>query len=153
MTTIAYKDGVVAFDSLVVNGNTIIGYDNAKAKRYIFKDRTFIMAAAGSVFSCDKLEKWAETNLDPEHRPDTDDSGSLQAFMITDEEELFLIDTSFIPWKIETEFFSVGNGDDLAFGAMANGASALEAVKVAAKYNVNTGGKIRQLKIKFKEKD
>lgn len=44
------------------------------------------------------------------------------------------------PTPIEGKFFAVGSGADYAMGAMAMGASAEEAVRIAARYDLNTGG-------------
>lgn len=47
----------------------------------------------------------------------------------------------------ECPYFAVGSGENYAFGAFACGKSAKEAVKIAAQFDPNTGGKIRTMKI------
>lgn len=43
---------------------------------------------------------------------------------------------------IESEFYAVGTGDDLAIGAMAMGASAEEAVRIASRFDPHTGPEV-----------
>ena len=45
------------------------------------------------------------------------------------------------------DFIAWGSGECFALGAMAMGATAPQAVEVASKFNIQTGGTIRQLSL------
>ncbi len=148
MTTITYKDGVVAFDTLVTQGHTIIGHDHHKARLFTFDSHSIIVGAAGVAGTCEKCFNWARTNFSSEHKPQEEALENLDGFIVDNKGRKFLINGNFAPFEISTDILALGSGSDIALGAMLNGASAIEAVKLAAKYNIGTGGKIKQLKFK-----
>jgi ATP-dependent protease HslVU (ClpYQ) peptidase subunit len=148
MTTIIYKDGTVAFDSLVTRGNARAGIDSNKARKFKFGTYEFIIGAAGIAVTCEKLFAWAETNFDPEKKPQEESLDNLDAFIIDNKNKLRLMNGNFVSFEIKSKTFAVGSGSDFALGAMEAGASAIEALKVAIKYDTNSGGPIRQLNFK-----
>lgn len=153
MTTIAFKDDIIAFDSQITGGNTLSGYCNDKVKKIDFPDKTIYVGTAGSAALCTALMNWAYTNFDPTQKPKAESSNDvLQAFIIDDKGNVLHVDAGMTPYAVKAPFHTLGCGGDIALGAMAQGASALEAVKIAAKWDVNTGGKIHHFKLKFKEK-
>jgi len=53
-----------------------------------------------------------------------------------------------IPIPITDKFEAIGTGDELAIGAMEFGATAIEAVRVAIKRDINSGGRVAVLRAK-----
>lgn len=49
------------------------------------------------------------------------------------------------PYKVQAPFHASGSGAHLAIGAMAHGATAVQAVKIAAQFDSGTGGKVNCL--------
>jgi hypothetical protein len=65
---------------------------------------------------------------------------NFRAMMIDEEGRVFLFDSS--PWAsgpIDCEFYAIGSGADFAMGAMAMGASAEEAVRIACQLDPHCG--------------
>lgn len=142
MTTIAYKDRVIAYDSRQTQGSRIV--NNQAQKRYnIGKD--FIVWAGNATEGGDILEA-----LIRDIHPTNLSHGCGIAFIDgklfkvgLNEEEL---------WKedIAGRDISVGcgSGSEYAYGAMDNGATAVEAVKIAIGRDVYSGGAVRKIIIR-----
>ena len=138
MTTIAYRDGIIAYDSLIVAGETII-YNNYE-KSIVYKDARFFIT--GSVSNYDNvLNDWFDSKP-----KDLESSG-----FVLDGGELFEFGYSVEGmWKERVKldgYCAIGSGYKFAFAAMDCGASAEEAVMKASERCVYTGGKIRTFKI------
>lgn len=143
MTTIAYKDGVIAYDSRMTN-HTLIGSDNWD-KRWEQNGYNFFLCGTVSdmerfvrevvegkktlIFAC------AGVMVDPEGQAwmvNSGDDGS-------DEHELVRLQPGMsMAW---------GSGRDFAIAAMDFGKSAKEAVKYAMTRDSATGGKVRSFKL------
>ena len=132
MTTLAYRDGVIAGDSLTWDGNTC----NGMIKKCGVMADGSLWGYAGTVAYLDKIRLWLACPLgDP---PECKDSELL----------IVLRDGRVRSWEaeawcdIEAPFRALGSGADVARGAMAMGASAEQAVKIAADLDAFTGGPI-----------
>lgn len=138
MTTIAYKDGVIAYDSRSTRGGMISS--DSTNKRLSVNGVNFFFA--GSVCDIDNLIK-AYFGTGHEVANCT--------ALVSDSEALFTIGFD------EGEFFkqredikshtAIGSGTPFAIMAMDLGLGAIEAVKATAKRDINTGGRIRSFKI------
>lgn len=140
MTTIAYKDGIVAYDSLCTAGSTII--DHNYNKRIDVGGVQFFVT--GTVADFEK---------------------AIHAYFV-DEDDLPHVDVEFLahdngllfrcsvgegrmfktPKSLKTAL-AIGSGADHALTAMDCGLSAKEAVKKAAYRDTGTGGRIRTYQI------
>lgn len=139
MTTIAYKDGIVAFDSRTTDGNDTIATDDC-IKMHKSGGRVFFMAGAVSdepkfmqLWDTPKeganLECWAFVW-----------DGSTLWYSAADKHEI---------WKCPVDHpRAIGSGAKFAIAAMDMGADAKQAVKQAMKRDPFTGGKIRTFRIK-----
>lgn len=142
MTTIAYKDGIVAYESRVTAGNTIIHDDYEKCVEV--KGVQFILAGDGGDFDAMMGEYFGT--------PCGRKLGSV-AGMVIDSGRLWAVgvdpDTGFWKDEIWTERpQAMGSGQDHAFTAMDMGATAVEAVNWAIKRDIYSGGIVRQIAIK-----
>lgn len=142
MTTIAYKDGVIAYDSRACCGNTI--FDDGFDKKVERKGVLFFLSGATSEFDL-FIESYFE-GKNVAGRP-----LNIAGFVVVDS-ELWdaAIDEEGIFWKSKLRLdacYAYGTGTDHALTAMDMGASAVEAIKWAIKRDCKTGGEIRTFKI------
>ncbi len=138
MTTIAYKDGIIAYDSLSTCGDMVV--DDRKNKMYRRGGHKFFLC--GEVTEIDAMmEDWP--NLD---------GGRYNAsgIVILPDGRVGEIYGGCERRKIVYQAgdpAAFGSGEDHAITAMDMGATAKEAVKMAAKRNIRTGGRIRTYKV------
>lgn len=143
MTTIAYKDGVIAYDSRVTMDNLII--DDESEKHDLVDGVHFFYCGATSdnghlinayINNCTHTETRIDGNA-----------------LVVDSEGLFYIGVNHENqlWKAPIRLgshFAIGSGADFAFAFMDSGMSAVEAVKMTARRDSATGGVIRSFDIK-----
>ncbi|MEE1869067.1 Ntn hydrolase family protein [Pseudomonas auratipiscis] len=140
MTTIAYKDGVIAYDSQVTRGDTITYDDYEKC-----------VERNGVMFVCSGAVSDFEALIDAYFggKP----AGSIDATaLVLDGDKLMMaaVDNETGLWKsplLLDRPYAIGSGSPYAFTAMDMGATAYQAVEKAAKRDTATGGKIRTLRV------
>ncbi len=136
MTTIAYKDGILAVDSAV----TCDGRYEGSCKKWL-QVKGAVAAVSGQAMVLGRLK----IAVDGDGFPDFDFS------TLHDSELLFVsragifcvTKVGFL--KIEAPFAAIGSGAAIAYGSMEAGASAEEAVEIACKYDNATRGPITAL--------
>lgn len=89
---------------------------------------------------------WASTNFDPQEEPDwefvleDEDERGMQCLIISaNGDEVQMINGELTPMHVQGDYFAVGSGAAYAIGALEAGASPVQAVEIAAKYDGNTG--------------
>lgn len=140
MTTIAYKDGVIAYDSRQTRSGTIVA-DNA-IKRQVVEGVSFFLSGA----VCDAPALIAAYFGTPSPVP-VECSG-----FAVDGGKLLMVgcDDKTGIWRQELDPANpdaIGSGSAYALAAMDMGASAVEAVRAAMKRDIYTGGRIRTYRI------
>lgn len=140
MTTIAYKDGVIAYDSQVTRADVIVYDDYDKC-----------LVRDGVRFFCSGATPDFSVLVDVYFGAKPTGPVDVTA-MVLDGEDLMLvaIDNDTGLWKspiMRDRPYAIGSGTPFAFAAMDMGASAEKAVELAAKRDTGTGGKIRTLRI------
>lgn len=144
MTTIAYRDGVLAADTLATWGKVKV--DQKCQKLWKLRDGSLVGGSGAYNQVCTAVEI-LKTILDKREQKD------LPAFKLKDADLLFVSangggvflfargweDISHLP------YFAIGHGRDFALAAMDAGASATEAVKIAIDRDVYTGGRVKSL--------
>lgn len=141
MTTIAYKDGVIATASSVMEGNVIV--DNDVEKHYERDGVKFFIIGAPS-----DHEKLIEEYLNPTGRQ-VGDTGAL----VVDGDKLFKVGSEEGGkglWRCplrRNNPAAIGTGADFALAAMDFGHSAEKAVAYAMTRDVFTGGEIKTYKV------
>jgi ATP-dependent protease HslVU (ClpYQ) peptidase subunit len=140
MTTIAYKDGVIAYDSRASCGETIVDDD--------FNKRTILNGV--SFFSTGNPSD--EPELINHYFGKGDRFNVNCSSIVHDGDKLFLIaieNDKYHKYPIELDkCYAIGSGEDHAWTAMDMGATAKEAIKMAIKRDRGTGGKIRTFELK-----
>lgn len=146
MTTIAIKDGIIAYDSQTTAGEKIVSLKTDKKRSY----DGYHFFGTGRTIDIDQLI--AAVLSGESEMPKTKD-GTLQAaaLLVTPEKDIYLcgyVDEELVLQPLEDrECDSIGSGAEYAIGAMDAGCSAKEAVKIACGRDVYSGGRIRTFKI------
>lgn len=141
MTTIAYRDGVLAADSLVTLGSTKVHGSYQKIRRI----GEYLVGTAGSVASCQAFVDWLRSG-DDSHPPP---KGEYNALIVDPRGRVREIENgSVLPVPRGAKFFAIGSGSPYALAAMYAGATAIDAVKIAAKIDTSTGLPVKTLKVK-----
>lgn len=122
MTTIAYKDGVLAADTRVTQDDTIL--PNASK---IARDYPYSTAFCGAL----KVRQDFSQHRDFSKLPDDGWESINGNGILRDSDGATLT----IP---KGDFWAIGSGAHFALGAMAAGATPEEAVKIAARYDTGT---------------
>lgn len=144
MTTIAYKDGVLAADSRCTDGNTIIP---AKMRKlHELPDGSIYTFTGSASEGMGMLQAILNHEVQPVWKV-----GSTIAVRVfpTGKVHIFEGTTWF---EMTARLASWGSGSDFAYGAMMVGASATEAVKAAIKLDKNSGGPVRTIVVRRKRK-
>lgn len=152
MTTICYKDGVLAADSQVTAGNIICNNNFDKVERFDSSEFGSVYVAAAGTLShiCEMFTFIGQIFAGETPGPIKFGSGEFQAVMLTEDgklHEAMLTDASTdITW-IECESpWAIGSGAQVALGAMAKGASPEEAVHIASKHDCYTNDNVKVFK-------
>ena len=140
MTTIAYKDGVIAYDSQITRGD-VITYD----------DYEKCIEQAGVKFFCSGAVPDFQRLVDAYFGAKPD--GNIDATaLVLDGESLMMVavDDATGLWKsplLRDRPYAIGSGTPYAFAAMDMGASAEKAVEMAARRDTSTGGRVRTMRV------
>lgn len=151
MTTVAYKDGVLASDSQLEDSETGI----CGSIKKISKVDNCLIGGCGNA----ELLSWFLNNFSGKifnkvtHNPYTTiasrNSDEFQGIVISPRGKVFLLEGTLVPFEIKPMggFIAIGAGASFAMGAMEAGASAEEAIRVASKFNSATGGRVQKVKL------
>ena len=135
MTTIAYRDGVIAYDSRAVQHDMVVS--NTFPKMFEYKDHIFFVAGdvadysgfANDMVAGKQSKEW-----------------EVSAFMVCPDGKLWMTGGGGGAWRFElplTETAAIGSGMAFALAGMDFGLSAKKAVKYAMTRDPFTGGKVR----------
>lgn len=141
MTIIVYKDGILAADSLISDGN--LGWGNIKK---IAKTKSgYLAGSAGHQSKVIDFLVWAKkedfSTLPPTKHCDN------ESIIITPKGEIWFYENSHNFVKMKNNFIALGDGAAIAMGAVFMGANAQEAVKAAIAYCITCGGDVRYEKL------
>ena len=145
MTTVAFKDGILAADTLVTAGGQRDGY---MKKAAVLKDGT-LAAHSGTATYWGKFLAWDAGGR----------VGDCPVVGISEKEDCTNV-LEVLPsgrlrmwsnsgsWEFEPVegVYGIGSGGEYAVGAMAMGATAEEAVRLAMRFDSRTGGEITVLR-------
>ena len=153
MTTIVYRNGILASDSLCTRNGVVVGeYEK------IVDLHGFLMGGSGDLAKVCQLFEWFEA-----HGPWDKPPAPPEACKAKENEDytiIFIQKTTGKTWELDnggqphlllSPFMAIGSGRQLALGAMEMGASAEQAVLAAIKHDIYSGGQIRTLTVKQEE--
>lgn len=159
MTTIVYRDGILAADTQMTEGEFILPMPCHKLTRVERADGSIsLIGATGSMLYMKELEEWviSEPRIGPQPVNDKADSGIVLEVVWrpggSDQRGKVQInsysgDTGLF-WSAEWKYtfrdgyFATGAGAAYAYGALGTGASADQAVRVAARFDTYTNSDI-----------
>lgn len=145
MTTIAYKDGLMAADTMMTRGDEcVVGAVK------IFQTSQFLVGMSGSMSNFLPLQGLFEeyesrlfkgSDLWQVWKDAPDYGGGFCALIVDEDGDIWnAIDGP--PVLVPSAFDAIGTGSSYAMGAMAAGLSAADAVEIAMKFDCNTGGNV-----------
>jgi ATP-dependent protease HslVU (ClpYQ) peptidase subunit len=138
VTTIAYRDGVIAADTLISCGNHRDGSYTKIAKR-----GRLLGGSSGSAAEGYAWLRWFEAGC----KGEPPKMLKTNAFIAQPNGTLvFFGEDGSFPFKPNGEFYAIGSGCEYAVGAMAFGASAPEAVRIAMQFDSGSAGEITVLR-------
>lgn len=141
MTTIAYKDGIIAYDSRAMRGDYILS--DRVEKKIETEDNIFFMS--GSVDEFKSFIDLYERSEQPTHKLD------INAFVYSKSEKKLYYSAC---WKTDEGIYLIhevevdcpqafGSGASFAYAAMDCGKTSEEAIKIAMIRDPKTGGEIK----------
>jgi len=139
MTTIAYKDGLLASDSLATANATVVGTTQKIARA---QDGGLI-GAAGSAAYVHKLIQWAEAGHGTNPPLPEDDSIGL---WVHPNGAVFKLEPKGL-FPSHAPYFALGSGWTHAVAIMEFGGTAEEAVRVSIALDTCSGGEIKTLRL------
>lgn len=150
MTTVAYRNGFVAADSRVIRGEMIAPEEAQKIWRV---SHGGVAAIVGTMIIMDDAKLWLDAGKKGWERPKFPSDNTYVVEFLTDGTILEHSADGDCETKPMFGYYAWGSGRDFAYGALAQGATAFGAVEIAAKFDLNTGGTIRQLKVSNEDED
>lgn len=150
MTAIAFKDGVLAGDTMTVYEGGVKLYHQK-----VFKHRGWLYGASGDCPEAGDLQEWLFKKIkDPRKAPRFNRPSfanrDFNILAVSPAGEICLIrhygDLEVVP----SAFYAIGIGKEFCMGAMAHGASAEEAVALAIKHCESVGGDVTMVRLKGK---
>lgn len=141
MTTVVYcrTDRVLAADRRVVNGCDKICAPMTKIRR--LSDGSMV-GVSGSVAALQLVAEWLDGGCEGRFRGPEDS----EYLVISPDGDVHQIQDG-IMFEIEDDIPYMGSGGQVALGAMAQGATAQEAVMIASRYDINSGDGVDMLQL------
>lgn len=147
MTTVVYRDGVLAADTLVTGGDTRIGF-----KSKIAKVGNALVTATGTNALAIRFISWVREGCQGPCPPmalksavDGAEYDTTGILILPGGRCVTFREGTGIQWA-NGPYFAFGSGQDYARGALAMGATAVEAVKAAMEFDIYTGGTIESVR-------
>lgn len=165
MTTVVFKDGVMACDSCYSYNGAV---DTLSRKIYRLKSGGLLGQSGAN--DGRELIKLFEHVRTPRHMPLLSKLLEIRldflGLLVLPSGAMFKIATTFVSpdnwdttlekedlgaWQVEMPFAAIGSGGDVAIGAMAAGRNARQAVAIACRYDINSRPPIHSMNL-LKEK-
>lgn len=127
MTTIAYRDGVLAADSMCSTNGTYL----ASVDKIHRLDDGRIVGLCGQSGVCRMVVNW----LNGGEKPVLAADDNLNAIIVNPDGGLALLDKHLVLIPCRAPFLADGSGREIALGAMAAGATAEHAVEIACRFD------------------
>jgi len=142
MTTIVYKDGVLAGDGRVTVNDMVV---TDKATKVHKIKGGWLYGWCGGVEDAEILKRALRKGLpDQLNNPQLN---NITALLIDHAGTIALYEGSI--WIVQKEpYYAIGSGSPYALGALDAGADAIAAAKIATARDTNSGGKVRSVRLK-----
>lgn len=140
MSVVAYKAGVLAADSKAYGG-AYQSSPGTKRKVHRLADGSRVGITTSVLGQAERFVEWMNKGADRtawgEGKPD------IRALWVKANGEVYLADDGLdFSGPIDCESYAIGSGAPYAIGAMAHGATAAEAVRIACLHDPHCGGHV-----------
>ena len=141
MTTIAYKDGIIAYDSQLTSGDGSTITDDNYNKCVVVDSVRFFMSGSACDYSA-FIDAYFNDNADKYINVSAlvVENNRVYSSSTTEKNKLWKLD-------IYDMVYAIGSGGDHALTAMDCGLDAKSALRMAIKLDTSSGGKIRVFKV------
>jgi ATP-dependent protease HslVU (ClpYQ) peptidase subunit len=145
VTTIAYRAGVLAGDTLITEGDTKLPEHGRKVFR-LRDGRLFGSSgnAEDGMILLDSVRKGEPTPLFK--------GGTVKALLVETDGTLKCYEGRRWTRVAGVEYAALGNGAHYALGAMAAGATAVQAVRAGMKHDTHSGGRVQYLNLEKRKR-
>lgn len=143
MTTIAYRDGILAADTRAYSGHT--NWVGVKSKIFELSDGMMVGISTPNPGYSAELMDWVVSGFEMDRYPILADRTFSMIVVYPNGQVSVFIDNHTDIGFLSNDFFAIGSGECYALGAMAAGASAIEAVKIGCDMDPFTAGPVEAL--------
>jgi ATP-dependent protease HslVU (ClpYQ) peptidase subunit len=143
MTCIAYRKGVLAADTQITCGD---GRKIRASKIQALPDGSYF-ACAGDSKAIVRISRWIHRGMPTKGRPRCSED-TFDVIMVRQDGTLLTANDALDFEALSEPFYAIGSGGAYAMGAMARGATAIQAVKIAARFDTNTSGPVDSVVIR-----
>lgn len=150
MTTIAFKDGVLATDTLMTRGTSVGGFTRKVRHIQSGEFENCLVGLAGSYAVSQLAFTWVSDGAVFEDAPDVmrESENDSDLFLLRPDGSVvwfwraMRMDHDNEGLRTRQNAFATGSGEDYAMGAMAAGMGAADAVRIAMQFDRFTGGDV-----------
>ena len=138
MTVIAYRDGVMAADSLAQDGVLKV----SGLQKVIRGDDGSLYGMAGAAGMCCEIRRWIEGGLKGDRPPLRDGEHTADVLAVSPEGAVSVWTVYGTEDYPGAAYMAIGSGSAVAMGALFMGASADRAVEAAIEHGLGCGGQV-----------
>jgi hypothetical protein len=138
MTTVVYRDGILAADRKIDGWQSVCKLIRLKSGAYI--------SGAGNWDDVVEVARWLDAKAVEANKP-TLTQGSTSVIYLDSTGLYWMTDPFLRKVKVEEPYYAIGSGAHFALGALAMGATAHEAVEIAMQFDSQSGHGIDSIKV------
>lgn len=139
MTIVVYRDGVMAADTACWTGDIMVGH----RRKIVRSPAGHLAGGAGESTLTERFRAWVCAGC-PGDLPDL--SGDFNGLLVQPDGTCARVRQSVTP--LDAPYYAIGIGEDVAAGALAMGATAEQAVRVAIACHAYCGGDVQVERLK-----
>lgn len=147
MTTVVYKDGILASDGLVVEGSRVLYTDYEKSTLIITHLDQYLVGFAGTLSWLEVFHEWVKLDMNPDCVPDvpenSEDVSLFEAVVVPRSGDGAFLFENFKKIAIGQRPACLGSGADIALAGLLSGMTVVEAIELASKVDIYTNNNIQ----------
>lgn len=140
MTTVVYDSR-----EKVMVSDRQMGWHKAPVDKIYRLNDGSLVGLAGGYAECLMALEWLDRDDDDETpKPEVEETTLIR---ITPDNDIICYTKHLHPLQVYMEYIAIGSGSEYAMGAMAQGATAEEAIAIAHMFDANTGAEIERVEL------
>lgn len=143
MSIVCWDGKTIAADRITTSGS--LKFKGSKMRRLPNGD---IVAWTGSTMGGIAMANWWESGADPNTFPPSQKTEDWSRLIVVSKGKVFSYEQAPVKIPEDNGFMAWGSGQDFAMGALAFGATAVEAIKVASRLCVTCGMGIESFRVR-----